>query len=150
MTGSPLVDHYRRELAGTDPLVREVAARQLGRLLRASSAPRTHRAAEQCAGLSARIETAVGPLCPRPDGALEGACPWHTSRSGRCLVVFADGHTWWCRHCRRGGDAAAWVAAYEGCSYAEARRRLGLSLRGERRIRHRPTIVVTVAGGAES
>ena len=55
-----------------------------------------------------------------------GPCPWHSSKSGTCLVVWADEGRWWCSSCKRGGDAIQWVRLLEGLSYREARERLGL------------------------
>jgi hypothetical protein len=96
------------------------------------------------------VEQVVGPLHERPSGDLEGACPWHASSSGRSLVVFADGARWWCRSCRRGGDAAKWLALIEGITVAEAGRRLGLPSVRRPRIRRRPTLRIEVAAWPSS
>src|SRR3712207_7913895 len=48
--------------------------------------------------------------------------PLHGSRSGRCVVISVDVGRWWCRSCRRSGDAATHLADVLGCSYAEAAR----------------------------
>jgi hypothetical protein len=73
------------------------------------------------------IEQAIGPLQRRPSGAMVGRCPWHSSRSGTCMVVWPDEGRWWCSSCRRGGDAVQWLHLVEGISSGEARRRLGLA-----------------------
>ena len=142
-----LARRYAGLLHSPDPLEREVAQRQLAELARAQHRLRVLTAADDDpaagADLVARIQAAVGPLRNRPNGDREGPCPWHTSQSGRCLVVFAPGTRWWCRDCGRGGDVAAWVAALEGIGYGAARRRLGLPI--ERRAVRRPTLSVEVA-----
>ena len=125
-----LLDSYLALLRADDPVVRRVALRQLDRLhrRRPASAPIQGTSGPTAtSGFLARlVEQAVGTLDKRSSGALEGPCPWHGSRSGRCLVVLVDGQRWWCRSCRRGGDVVAWVALTRGVSFAEARRRLGL------------------------
>ena len=119
---------YLAQLASEDPAARAVAQHQLARLRRRrATAVQDGATTTATTGVLARlVEQAVGTLDKRSSGALEGACPWHSSRSGRCLVVLADGRRWWCRSCRRGGDVVAWVALTRGVSFAEARRRLGL------------------------
>ena len=125
-----LLDSYLAQLRADEPVVRRVALRQLDRLhrRRPASAPiqGTSGPTTTSGFLAQLVERAVGSLDRRSSGALEGPCPWHASRSGRCLVVLADGRRWWCRSCRRGGDVVAWVALTRGVSFAEARRRLGL------------------------
>ena len=142
-----LAERYQALRTSPDPLEREVAHRQLAALERARRVPQvpTTTDDDQSAGsdLVARVEAAAGPLRVRPNGDREGPCPWHTSRAGRCLVVFGSGARWWCRDCGRGGDIAAWVAALEGIGYRAARRRLGLPI--ERRAVRRPTLSVEVA-----
>ena len=127
-------------LAERDPLVRAVAARQLARLRRSSERLAAHGDAPPSGPLIGIVEGAVGPLRAKPSGDLEGPCPWHASTSGRCLVVFAGGRRWWCRSCRRGGDAVSWLMLTEGMSASEARRRLGLTV--DRRAAGRPTLSV--------
>ena len=140
-----LIERYERHLTSPDPMARAVAARQLARWSRRSEASDGPRAREPEGTLAALVEAAVGPLYRQSSGDLEGPCPWHGSDSRRCLVVFADGNSWWCRSCRRGGDVVAWVAAFEGVSFSEARRRLGLPGRAAvPRSRRRPTIAVTI------
>ena len=135
---------YTALLGSADPSVRELARRQLVALARARWQPAaTSDDVEAADGsLARRIEAAAGPLRRRPNGSAEGGCPWHGSKTGRCLVVFAGGRRWWCRDCKRGGDLAGWVAALEGITYGEARRRLGLPV--ERRAVRRPTLSVEV------
>ena len=123
-----LLAEYRSMLASDDPLLRAVAARQIERLSRRGAAAVGDRNQTAAAsGLFRRlVEGLVGPLHERGNGIYEGPCPWHGSRSGRCLVTLPDEARWWCRSCRRGGDVVAWVALTRGVSFAAARRRLGL------------------------
>ena len=141
---TPFVARYRAMLDSPDPLARELARRQLAALGRSRRKPAValDEAETGDGSLVLRIEATVGPLRRRPNSSAEGRCPWHGSKSGRCLVVFAGGRRWWCRDCNRGGDVAAWVAALEGITYGEACRRLGLPV--ERRPVRRPTLSVEV------
>ncbi|MBX6753654.1 MAG: bifunctional 3'-5' exonuclease/DNA polymerase [Thermorudis peleae] len=60
-------------------------------------------------------------LREKANGKYVGDHPWrHSSKSGTCLVVWPDEGRWFCSSCRTGGDAAALVADYRGCSYADA------------------------------
>jgi hypothetical protein len=139
-----LTERYLRGLASADPLERATAGRQLGQLRRRGRCSNDHEPTESLPSVREAIEQVVGPLHERPNGDLEGACPWHASASGRCLIVFAGGVRWWCRLCRRGGDAAAWHALIEGISLSQARRRLGLPTGRQPRARCRPTLCVEV------
>jgi len=116
------------ELANSpDSQERRLAREQLGRLERGAN-PAEEAALQEEPGidLAALIGRTVG-LRPKGDGKSVGPCPWHSSRSRECLVVWADEGRWWCSSCKRGGDAVAWVALLEGISFAKARRRLGLA-----------------------
>lgn len=79
---------------------------------------------EDSVALQALIAEITGPLQERSGGRMVGHCPWHASRSGTCLIIFPGGRRWWCSSCRRGGDAAAWIALTEGTDRSEALRRL--------------------------
>jgi CHC2 zinc finger len=46
--------------------------------------------------------------------------PLHRSRSGQCLVIWADEGRWWCSSCHRSGDAASWVMQVQGVTYPQA------------------------------
>ncbi len=119
-----------------------MALAQLARLSRPAARHGPNGCAEDVpvlGSLIGMIESAVGALVERPNGALEGPCPWHDSGSGRCLVVFDGGIRWWCRSCKRGGDRVAWLALSEGISFAQARGRLGLPPT-LRRARRRPVL----------
>ncbi len=85
------------------------------------------------------VSETVGPLYQRANGDAEASCPWHSSKSGRCLVIYCDGTRWLCRSCRRGGDAIAWLVLTRDMSIRAARNFLGLPPRPARR-RQRPTL----------
>jgi hypothetical protein len=142
-------NRYLALAASPDPGLRRLAAVQLARLERAAAPPRGEEDDAPPGELLRLIERTVGPLHRRPSGDLEGPCPWHASRSGRCLVV-AGGERWWCRSCRRGGDAVVWLISFEGIGAAEARRRLGLPPRPRRRARRRPTLAIEVSAWRSS
>lgn len=48
----------------------------------------------------------------------------HGSQSGECLVIWPKEGRWHCSSCKKGGDAAEWLALREGISYKEAARQL--------------------------
>jgi hypothetical protein len=121
-----LIAGYERLLLDDDPRVRHVAAAQL-EALRPRAPARPAREAPPGVSLLALVEQAVGPLRVRTNGNGEGACPFRCSSSRRCFVVFRDGRGWFCNSCRRGGGAVAFVSMFEGITFAEARRRLGLA-----------------------
>ncbi len=108
---------------------RRLAKEQLERLERGANSTKEGAPSDELGiDLAALIGQTVA-LKPKGDGKAVGPCPWHSSRSGECLVVWADEGRWWCSSCKRGGDAVAWVALLEGISFAKARRRLGLAQR---------------------
>jgi hypothetical protein len=138
-----LAARYRSALGSRDPLERAIARHQLERLDRATGEDRSDE--REDSGLPRSVlrdlvERTVGPLHERPNGDLQGPCPLHASSSGRCLVLFAGGNRWWCRSCRRGGDAVSWLMLVDGITRAEARRRLGLP--ADRRAVRRPILSV--------
>src|SRR5438067_304495 len=57
----------------------------------------------------------------RSDGRLEsGHEPFHSSRSGRCVLIDKTAGIWFCRSCRHGGDAATLIKRLRGCRDADA------------------------------
>jgi hypothetical protein len=131
-------DRYRRLRRSDDPRERELAHEQASRL----------RSRHQEVGLPPQPESdrlpkligeTIGPLHERADGDLEGACPWHDSKSGRCLVIYGQGSRWLCRSCRRGGDAVSWLVLSRGMTVRDALRFLGLPPRPLRR--HRRAVI---------
>jgi CHC2 zinc finger len=57
----------------------------------------------------------------RGDGLVEcGHEPFHTSKSGHCVLINVATGLWWCRSCRQSGDAAAFVMTTKGWSYSQA------------------------------
>jgi hypothetical protein len=126
MTDS-LADVYRSDLHSDDPVRRSVAERQLARLRsRVSSTARPSETGVATGPLPRLVERVVGPLHEKSNGNYIGRCPWHSSRSGRCLVVFTEERRWWCSSCRRGGDIVAWLSMTRGMGADAARRHLGL------------------------
>jgi hypothetical protein len=66
------------------------------------------------------------PVTRRPNSTLTcGHEPWHSSRSGRCVIIWPSTGRWWCSSCRKGGDAVTYVMARQGCDYASAAQWLG-------------------------
>jgi hypothetical protein len=64
---------------------------------------------------------AGNPLSYRADGLIDtGHEPFHSSRSGRCVFIDPVTGFWWCRACRKGGDAVTLVRLLRGCGYADA------------------------------
>jgi hypothetical protein len=136
---TPLADRLRAQyaalLTSDDPAQRELAEVQLHRL---EGRPYRHGAADpphlvgSAADLVALVEAVVGPLHERANGSYDGHCPWHGSRSGTCLAIFRGDEgewRWYCRSCRRSGDAVHWLTLTAGITFGEARRRLGLPAR---------------------
>ena len=125
--GTDLVERYRRDLRSEDPVVRTVAGRQLARLrwrpVRPPSPPRPSRWAH--VPLADLFAEQGNRLHRRGDGRIEsGHEPIHGSRSGRCVLIDPLLGRWWCRSCRRGGDAAGLVMDIHGCGYRQAAARL--------------------------
>ena len=119
--------HYLARAQSADAQERRVAQAQLARLERLD-VPKAPSASRPPTGidLAALIGETVS-LREKGSGKLVGPCPWHSSRSGECLVVWIDEGRWWCSSCKRGGDGVAWVAFLEGIGFRQARQRLGLS-----------------------
>jgi DNA primase len=68
--------------------------------------------------------------------------PLHHSKSGRCVVINATEGTWYCRSCRKGGDAASFLMQHRGATYKVAvaylRDRYGTAERPVLRVEVRP------------
>ncbi|MBX6772473.1 MAG: bifunctional 3'-5' exonuclease/DNA polymerase [Chloroflexi bacterium] len=77
----------------------------------------------------------------------------HGSKSGTCLVVWADEGRWHCTSCKRGGDAASWLAHVEGIEYRAAARKLrerfGLSDEDDTERKSQAELLVELAADAE-
>lgn len=135
-TNGDLVQRYANRLSN-DPTGRALAREQARRIQRAAHQPAPssgngdptsqHTPAQAGSGdtLVSLIEAATGTeMNPRSNGTMTGACPWHSSRSGTCLVVWPDEQRWWCSSCRRGGDIVQFVALRDGTDRDTSRRRL--------------------------
>lgn len=116
-------DHYRAMLRSSDPLEREVARRQLDRLQQAPQ-PRPDASPPgrwAHVPLAELFERAGNTIRRRHNGSAEcGHEPFHGSRSGRCVAIDERLGLWYCRFCRRGGDAARIVMDLNGWPYREA------------------------------
>lgn len=114
---------YAGASAGGDPVRREVARRQLARLATEGAGRPTGRAPSRWAHvpLADLFGQAGNTAGRRGDGTAEcGHEPFHGSRSGRCVTIDEARGLWYCRSCRRGGDAARLVTDLHGCSYRRA------------------------------
>ena len=117
------VERYHAMLDAPDPLKRELARIQLARLRgrpRRAPAPIT-RSRWAHVPLTDLFVQQGNRVRHRNDGRFEtGHEPMHASKSGRCLIVDPTLGRWWCRSCRRGGDAPAYVMDARGWSYRQA------------------------------
>ncbi len=118
-------ERYRAALADPDPQARAVARHQLARLQRSASPP--SRSAARPAARWAHVDlaalfAAAGNAVYRrgADSAEAGHEPLHGSRSGRCVLIDLPAGRWWCRSCRRAGDAATFVMDWRGWGYRPA------------------------------
>jgi hypothetical protein len=119
---------YRARAASTpDPLDRTVARRQLARLERAARLGRDAAASVlppsrwRHVPLGELFEQAGNRLRQRSNGLLEyGHEPVHGSKSGRCVLVDPTTGRWYCRSCRRGGDAIDALRSLRGWTYRQA------------------------------
>jgi hypothetical protein len=132
-----LVSHYR-ELAtrAKDPIEAEVAKRQLAALERVlrhqaisdnphardNTSPNTPSKSKWThVSLTEVFRLAGNRLYPRANGTFDcGHEPCHGSKSGRCVTINVANGRWFCRSCRRGGDAVAAVQSLFGLDYRGA------------------------------
>jgi hypothetical protein len=118
------LDFAARYVTPTDTLTAEVARRQQAKL-RAAQAPRTtapHWTPSRWLHVPL-VELFADAGCRvyiRSNGRLETTHPTHASKSGRCLEADPTAGRWWCRSCRRSGDAATWLQDLHGWRYPEA------------------------------
>ncbi len=106
-----------------DPLAREVARRQHARLRAASQPPpmRTWAPSRWAHVPLHQLFAEAGCIVyRRSSGWLETGHPAHASKSGRCLAADPTTGRWWCRSCRRSGDAATFVQDLYGWTYRQA------------------------------
>lgn len=116
-------ERYRSMAMSPDPVARRVARRQLRRFSPTLSRPLGAGVAGRWAHipLALLFEEAGNTVHERTSGRLDTAHePLHTSKSGRCVVIDPTKGLWWCRSCRRGGDAASLVMQVRGWSYHRA------------------------------
>jgi hypothetical protein len=117
------------EPAPADPLplerliAAEVRRRQSARRLRRTSTAATMIRPSRWAHVPlAQLFAAAGNcLYERGNGTIECAHePLHSSKGGRCVSINPTTGLWWCRGCRRGGDAATFLIDLTGCSTTAA------------------------------
>jgi DNA primase len=53
-------------------------------------------------------------------GEWHGPCPWCDGKDRFIVNPLADGKTWWCRQCGRGGNTIGFIMQYHGKTFAEA------------------------------
>jgi hypothetical protein len=108
-----------------DAVAVEVARRQQQRLAEATLLPKVvnpgGRSPWAHVPLAKLFEADGNATMERRGGLVEsGHQPHHGSKSGRCVVISPKTGYWWCRGCRRSGDAVAYVMAKHGYSYRQA------------------------------
>lgn len=72
-------------------------------------------------------ETQLRQMCGTRGGEYAGPCPFCGGRDRFRVWPSADRPGWWCRGCRRSGDAASFLQQRHGISYRDACRRLGVA-----------------------
>jgi hypothetical protein len=122
MIGLDLAARYARPTA--DLVAAEVSRRQQARL-RAAAAPRpTARtwtpSRWRHVPLAELFAQAGCCVYVRGNGRLETSHPTHGGKSGRSLEADPTAGRWWCRGCRRSGDAATWLMDLHGWGYRQA------------------------------
>jgi CHC2 zinc finger len=115
-------DRYQQLAQSSDRRLRLVAERQLARLQRRDPrSPSALRSSWVHVPLVDLFAQAGNALSPKSNGHVEtGHEPMHGSRSGRCVLIDPKRGIWWCRSCRRGGDAASFLMALRGWDYRRA------------------------------
>jgi hypothetical protein len=115
---------YQVQTTDSDPLVLAVARFQLDRLGHTPSAPATQsglHTARWGFALIALFEQAGNTVHTRSSGdADSGHEPLHHSKSGACVWITSAAGRWYCRSCKRSGDAIAFVREVNGWSYRHA------------------------------
>ena len=122
-----IVEAYTSDLFSADPILAAVARHQLEQLRATAASPAVADRASPPSRwahvpLAALFEQAGNRVVRRRStGDLEcGHEPWHRSRSGACVLISPASGRWWCRSCKRRGDAASFLMDLHGCSYAVA------------------------------
>ena len=109
----------------SDDVAAEVARRQRARLERSSGARSRAASPWKHVPVARLFEREGNTLVLRRDGTVEtGHDPFHASHSGRCVTIWPDLGRWYCRNCRRGGDAATLLMALTGERYRAVARTL--------------------------
>ena len=109
----------------SDHLAAEVARRQRARLERSSRVRSGAASPWKHVPVARLFEREGNALLSLRDGTVEtGHQPFHGSNSGRCVSIAPDAGLWYCRGCRRGGDAATLLMALTGEPYRRVARTL--------------------------
>jgi hypothetical protein len=116
---APTPDFSSEERLATE-VVRRQAARRAKRT-KPAAVPPTRPSRWAHVPLAQLFADAGNALHERSGGVVEcGHQPLHGSRGGRCVTINATTGLWWCRSCRRGGDAVTLVMDLAGCTAPEA------------------------------
>ena len=127
MSSNDLRARYEQLTHHDDPLVREMATRQLAQLgddlddivVTAAAKPAASRWAY--IPLSDLFTAAGNRVFPRGKGQFEtGHAPVYSSNSGRCALLTPNVGWWYCRQCRKGGNAVKAVMSLQGITYTQA------------------------------
>jgi len=123
-----VAQRYRELAANPDPQRRALARRQLDRLThirRGSHGDTPLPSSWAHVPLAALFAAQGNVLWAQSRGTIKtGHEPIHGSKSGTCVVIDPDRGLWFCRSCRRGGDAAGFLMALRGWDYRCAAERL--------------------------
>ena len=106
-----------------------MAGEQLRRLEAAGYREAGTYPASPAGGAAPALARSCVPVQRRGADRYECGCPaGHASKSGLCAALWRadEGWRWYCRSCRRGGDAIAWLMLAEGLAYRAACVRLGI------------------------
>lgn len=57
------------------------------------------------------------------------ACPWHSSKGGKCFSFNEEKGLWNCFHCDKSGDVIRFVEEDQNCDFKEACQKLGIELK---------------------
>jgi hypothetical protein len=112
-----VVARYRTLAISPDRAQRQLGRAQLARLERArgQTANATLSLRWAHAPLTTLFAEAGNVAVARAGGRSEtGHEPLHRYSSGHCVVIDAQRGVWWCRSCRKGGDAATFVMQLHG------------------------------------
>ncbi|MBI3977163.1 MAG: hypothetical protein HY331_03150 [Chloroflexi bacterium] len=126
MMQTDLIARYRAAAHDDDPAVRAVARRQLVRLIHVPTPAATDERPAYPPSRWVHVPLADlfaaqgNRLYMRGDRIETGHEPLHSSKSGRCVWIDPTAGRWWCRSCRRRGDAITYIQELHGSTYTGA------------------------------